>query len=490
MNITDAIRKQAQLNPDAPAVVRRGDRTVTYRDLDRTIDASARRALDLGLRPGLTAAISLAGNRTSDPYPFLILALALARIGVASGPATLPVRHATMSFVAAATGAPDSRTVLIDEGWYEAPRPEASVESVSSHQDGAAICRIFPSSGTTGSPKYIAISHEMMRRRLVARQRDTPFSADLRQISAIGPANHYWFRDALNCLSVGGMQILMPFTTAGSRYRVNYLIAPPAILERIIANLPSGAGPFPSLATIEVGGAHLSPKLAGLVREKLGTNIVCSYGSTESGPVARAPLLALEGNRGAVGYLDTGVEVQSVDENDRPLAPGEQGILRIRSDTCVAGYFDDPQATARSFRNGWFYPGDLGAVSSEGILSVAGRTDELINRGGNKINPQRIDEVLLSVKGVREAAAFEVVGASGVPEIWAAIVLDGPVEQRALVETCKARLERNAPAVIMKFDRLPRNDTGKVMRRELARMAVERRAAGKGQAGGETPGTN
>lgn len=479
MNITDALREQALAKPDAPAVVRLDDLTVTYRDLERTINACANQALALGLRPGQTAVISMTGSPRMDPYPLLILALALARIGVASAPASLPAGLASLTFAYEAPPVAGARTVMIDPGWYEPPALDVDIKPVASHQDGAAICRIFPSSGTTGIPKHIAISHEMMLRRLSARQRGTPFTAAMRLLSAIGPANHYWFRDALNCLSVGGLQVLAPLVKATPGHRINYLIAPPEVLARFVARLPPDARPLPELETVEVGGADLPAPLAALVAKHLCANIVHAYGSTEAGPVARASRKALQECPGAAGYLDEGVEAQAVDANDAPLAPGANGILRMRGDCCIAGYAGNAEASARHFRGGWFYPGDLGSVSRDGMLTITGRVDELINRGGAKINPALIDQVLLSVTGVGDAASFAMENALGRVEIGAAIVPNGPIDRAALQAHCKARLGMNAPLFFMKLRRLPRNDTGKVMRHELVRIAREWRAANK-----------
>jgi acyl-coenzyme A synthetase/AMP-(fatty) acid ligase len=137
----------------------------------------------------------------------------------------------------------------------------------------------------------------------------------------------------------------------------------------------------------------------------------------------------------------------------------------------ASAYTGDPVASAR-VQDGWVYPGDVGAVSSDGLLTVAGRAGELINSGGNKVSPRVIEDVLLSFAGVREAAAFGVPDSLGLTRIWAAMVVDRPVDGAALQAFCVARLGNVAPKHVMKMDALPRNESGKILRTELARIAA------------------
>ncbi len=470
MNVTECLREQAQRTPDAIAVVRHGNVPVSYRDLDRSIDLAASRALALDLRPGMTVALSSYVKGGGDPYAFLVLSLAFARIGVATGSRLLPAKHRDRSIAIGPTQSTDELSAGAE--WYAVPESGMHVDPAPIHQDPSAICRIFPSSGTTGLPKHVAVTHEMVWRRIERRREGMPFSSSLCLMSAIGHANHYWFRDALNCLSLGGKLVLTPFLKTAPEHRINYLIAPPNMIERILQNRAPDAGPDPWLETVEIGGALLSPELANQVRERLCENIYCSYGSTEAGPVARGPFRLLEHHPGAVGFLDPGVQMQAVDDDDQILPPGSTGRLRIRSDSCVTSYFDDPQATAQYFRDSWFYPGDLGSVAPDGMLTIAGRVDEIINRGGNKISPVAIDAVLRGVPGIRDAAAFGMPRANGRTEIWAAIVVgDETSPKDTLRSTCRAALGANAPTTYIRMKKIPRNEMGKVVRHELVRIA-------------------
>jgi acyl-coenzyme A synthetase/AMP-(fatty) acid ligase len=180
---------------------------------------------------------------------------------------------------------------------------------------------------------------------------------------------------------------------------------------------------------------------------------------------------------GAVRRVHRSVAVQAIDADGEPLPTGTEGILRVRTDTCVASYFGDATTSASAFTDGWFCTGDTGTVSSDGLLILSARTGDVINHGGDKVSPRIIEEVLLSQPGIREVAAFGAPDASGVVRVWAAIVTEGPVDIPALTATCNRELKHNAPHFIMKMKTLPRNEAGKVLRDRLIRKAVKGLAA-------------
>ena len=474
MNITDPLRQRAQLHPDKTAVVRLDSAGVSYGDLDRTVDTIARWMLDLGLRPGDTAMIAFRPH-----FMYLALALAAARIGVAGAPITHPPAACAGCLAPGNMPALDGvRTIPVDIGLFRAPTPEVAVPPVPSHQDDAAICGYFPSSGTTGVPKRIGISHALMSRRIASKERFAPLPGEPRQIFVTGPQGAYGFRDTLRVLGQGGLVVFVSSIedtlACIPRHEVNYLIAAPTLVQRLVAARPVDARPFPSLAFIEVGGSHLPTAVWRGARACLCPNVVSTYGAAEIGSVATALVQDLVDHPHAVGRIYPGVEVQAVDADDRPLPAGAEGILRIRSDLCVDGYHDDPVASAEVFRDGWFYPGDLGAVSADGRLDVTGRATEVINHGGAKISPHAIEGVLLAQPGIVDAAAFGVPDAEGMMQIWAAVVVQPAFDEGAFRRACGAELHSHAPKFFFKLDELPRNAGGKVMREELVRLVLAR----------------
>ncbi len=479
MNITDPIRRHAESTPEAVAIFRPDGASITYSRLDHDIDAVGRRLLGAGLAAG-----NVTGTIVAGPYRHIVLTLALARLGIASAPMSLAAER--MDAYVAPRGTPangTARLVTVDEIWMEGAPPSAGTSPLPSHQDGAAVACYFQSSGTTGIVKHVAITHDMLARRVHSRGLLAPLPKPATQISTIGLGSHYGFKSVLRVLWTGG-RVVLPGQPAAERvaslierHLVNYLVAAPVTLDRIIASLPPGAGPFPSLETIEFGGSLLPRRIYEIARRRLCPNILSLYGTTESGVIAAAPMSVLADHPGAVGYVHRSVEIEAVDESDKPVTPGSEGILRVRSGTCVDAYAGDAAASPDAFKGGWFYPGDVGAVSGDGLLTLAGRTGEFINCGGIKVSPQVIEDVLLSLAQIREAAVFGAPDARGLTRIWAAIVPDGPLDAAAIKAICIERLKEKSPHFLMPVTEIPRNAAGKILRDELTRMAITTGAA-------------
>jgi acyl-coenzyme A synthetase/AMP-(fatty) acid ligase len=473
MNITDPIRRVARLRPGAIAVIRADGSGVSYQQLDRTIDALLVRVAGLGIAPGQTAGLALAGP---DEFPSLVLALALARGGIATTDTTLPAHHMDVCFLPAGAAAkPGVPCVPFDPGWARAPSTPVEAAAALRPQDGAAVCRIFASSGTTGTPRFAAISHATMTRRVQSNWLSMGPPEPV-QICAVSLGITWGFSSMLRTLWAGGTLVLTnpaQAVAAIQRHRVNAMVISPISLQSVIAAMPRSAPPLPSLKAIEVGGSLLPARLYALARQKLCGNIVSYFGAMETGGVASAPMAVLAGDSQAVGYVHAGVTVAAVDADGRKLPPGTEGILRIRSANNIAGYLDDTGVSP--FRDGWFCSGDVGAVSQDGLLRVAGRTSEFINSGGVKLSPHVIEDVLLALPEVTEAAAFGVPDELGVDQIWAAIVANVPIDAGMLNAACRERLPQSPPKFIIQLKGLPRNANGKVVREELVKFALARR---------------
>ena len=471
MNITDPIRRIARLHPSAIAVIGVDHIGIPYRDLDRAIDAVVDRVSGLGVVAGQTVGLGITGP---DEYPSLVLALALARAGVVTAETSYPAERIDLCFLP--VGAPlksGTRCVSFDASWtrISAVDPDPIVPTAAV---GSSVCRIFSSSGTTGTPKFAAISHETMVSRILSNTLSMGPPEPV-YICAVSLGITWGFATALRILWAGSTLVLTnpaQALAAIRRHRVNALVIAPISLQTVIATIPPGHAKPESLKAIEVGGSVLPPRLYDLARQKLCDNIVSYFGSMETGGVASAPVAALPRDGKAVGYVHAGVEVQSVDADNKPLPASVEGTLRIRGANTIAGYFGDTDVTSSPFRDGWFYSGDVGSVSPDGIMSITGRVSEFINSGGVKISPHVIEDVLLTLSEVTEAAAFGVPDDMGLDQIWAAIVATTPIDAGRLNALCQQRLAASAPKFILQIKGLPRNQNGKVRREELVRFAV------------------
>ncbi len=178
-------------------------------------------------------------------------------------------------------------------------------------------------------------------------------------------------------------------------------------------------------------------------------------------PAARKP--------GSVGP-GTGVKVSIMDAQGNHLAAGERGEVVIQGPNVVDGYENNPEANAKSFTNGWFRTGDQGFLDGQGYLTLTGRIKELINRGGEKIAPREIDEVLLAHPAVAEAVAFGVPHPTWGEEVAAAVVLREPQPEAAILAYCKERLaDFKRPKKLYIVETIPRTATGKIQRGAVAK---------------------
>ena len=224
--------------------------------------------------------------------------------------------------------------------------------------------------------------------------------------------------------------------------------------------------PAPTLRFVRTCSAALSPELMANVEQQIGVPVLEAYGMTEAcHQMASNPLPPGERKPGSVG-LPTGVEVAVVDEEWRQLPGGMPGEVVVRGPNVISAYADAPEANAVSFRDGWFRTGDEGVLDGEGYLTLIARIKELINRGGEKISPREIDEVLLGHPAVTEAVAFATPHAALGQDVAAAVVLGAPVTEAELLAHCRTNAwpRSRCPGTIRIVDQLPRTATGKLQR--------------------------
>jgi len=197
-----------------------------------------------------------------------------------------------------------------------------------------------------------------------------------------------------------------------------------------------------------------------------------AYGMSEaSHQMSSNPMPPAKRKPGSVGP-GTGVKIGIMDDAGTLLPAGTRGEVVIQGPYEVSGYENNPEAHAKSYTNGWFRTGDQGFLDEDNYLTLTGRIKELINRGGEKIGPREIDEVLLAHPQVAEAVCFGVPHPRWGEEIEAAVVLQDPKDATAanILAFCKERLaDFKCPKKIHITDAIPRTATGKIQRGAVAK---------------------
>ena len=482
-NVSEALHRWAERTPDEPALIE-NDRSTSYRDLDNAVWRVCAGLRKAGLGAGTVVAVIGDGGALLQ----LAISLALARIGavqVALSLGDTVDRHRAIvgmagisAIVTAIPGieALGLQVVRPDPAWLD---PLSPVRSADMAAGGDAIWLINHSSGTTGRPKAMAISHAMEAARLALQPPEFACRPGERFMS-LAPLEFWIGRSrAIRCLSEGGTVVAMPASSsvhdlfpAIDRHNVTHVTCTPTNLDRLIPHLPDDRLRFPQLRMVRVSSAALPKRVLSEIGRRMSPNIYTNYGANEAGNFAVATPELLARDPDTVGKISPGIEFQLVDDRGNVVGIGEIGHVRARTPGMIKGYLGDEEASRAAFRDGWFYPGDLATIDREGLVHVKGRSDDMMNFDGVLLSPQEIEEVVLRHPAVSDAAAFRIPSERHQDAPAAAVVLREPIDLEALRSYCRERLRGRSPLMFIQLTQLPRNGIGKVVRQELTRLAL------------------
>ncbi|MCB1329511.1 MAG: AMP-binding protein, partial [Maritimibacter sp.] len=260
---------------------------------------------------------------------------------------------------------------------------------------------------------------------------------------------------------------------------VNLLIASPAALTPLVRDARATERPRLAGPAIVAGG-RLTVELRDQIRAHLCDGARIAYGSSEAGGVTLGDAAALDIHPGQVGAAFSDLAVEVVGPDGTALPPGREGQLRLRTESTVTGYLNDPEASQAHFADGWFYPGDLAMLSAEGALTLLGRTTQVLNLGGVKLPVEALEARLLALEGVEEVCAYlPVAGRSdGQAETPELVIVAVVAEDRAegLGAAIRTAVPGLPPVALFAARALPRGSMGKVAKPALAEAVTAARA--------------
>jgi acyl-CoA synthetase (AMP-forming)/AMP-acid ligase II len=339
------------------------------------------------------------------------------------------------------------------------------------------IALILHTSGTTSRPKRVPLSHANLMTsaaNVAATYQLTPDDVSL----CVMPLFHVHglVASTLATFFSGGTVVVpakfnpLSFWTTVREKQATWYSAVPTIhqvlLSRAKGTRPDGAQ---QLRFIRSCSAALSPQTMTDMEKVFGVPVLEAYGMTEAAhQMASNPLPPRTRKGGSVGR-GTDVHITILDKEGNELPTGATGEVSIKGANVFAGYEGNAEANAESFSNGWFRTGDQGHLDGEGYLTLSGRIKELINRGGEKISPREIDEVLATHAAVAEAVCFGIPDRVYGEDVAAAVVLKGEATEKELIAHCRSSLsDFKCPKKIYIMDSIPRTATGKIQRRNVA----------------------
>ena len=345
--------------------------------------------------------------------------------------------------------------------------------------DSDDIALILHTSGSTGRPKRVPLSHANLA--ISAGNVARSYTLSSSDVSlCVMPLFHVHglVASTLATLSTGGTVVVptkfspLSFWQIAKEHNATWYSAVPTIHQLLLARVKKDA-PRPAgaekLRFIRSCSASLPPQVMHDLEAAFGAPVLEAYGMTEAAhQMASNPLPPSARLPGSVGR-GTDVQISIMDTAGTHLPAGERGEVVIKGPNVVRGYENNPEANASSFVDGWFRTGDQGVLDENGYLTLTGRLKEMINRGGEKISPREIDEVLLAHPRVAEAVAFGVPHNAWGEEVAAAVTLNGEATEAELLAYCKERLaDFKRPKQIHITTAIPRTATGKIQRRVVA----------------------
>lgn len=495
-NTVDGIVHRSAARSPERVALRFADRSLTYRELEAAVSRTAAHLLSLGLAAG----DRVAGYGTnSDAY--VLGYLGAARAGLVHVPINYALRGEELSYLLAQSGA---AAVLVDPALRDeldrvlddvpaehvlvlrdadgslldqvtsGPVPE--LDAAASDSD---LVQLLYTSGTTSKPKGAMMTHGALVHEYTSSMVALDLRADDNPLICMplyhSAAMHVFL---LPYLAVGATITLMPAPDIPEILRlieaegIGSLFLAPTVWVPLANHPDLDTRDLSSLRKAQYGASIMPVTVLNRLRERYpDLGFYNCFGQSEIGPLACVLGPDEHADRpSSCGRAVLFVETRVVDAAGNDVPDGEPGEVLYRSPQLCLGYWENPEATADAFRDGWFHSGDLVTRDPEGYITVVDRIKDVINTGGILVASREVEDALYTHTAVAEVAVIGTPDEKWIEAVTAVVVLkDGhTVTERELVEHVRARLAPfKVPKIIRFADTLPRNQSGKLLKREL-----------------------
>ncbi|GAA5146667.1 acyl-CoA synthetase [Nocardioides marinquilinus] len=502
----DLPRRSARRFPDKPAIVD-GPTSLTFAELDAAVDRAAAALAAAGLAKGDRLALL-----SHNCWQFAVLDFATARVGVVlvpvnfmlgageigyilehSGAAAFVVEDALVGTAQAAldglAAPPAVRAVVrlagreVPDGWVDAQTwfdddgTPPDVPQVHVADDDPV--RLMYTSGTESRPKGAVLTSRALMWQYVSCALDGDYRADDVDLHTL-PLYHCAQLDVFlgPDVWIGATSVILPgpdpaaVLAAIEEHRVNRFFAPPTVWIGLLRSEAFDGADLSSLEKGYYGASPMPVEVLKEMRERLpDVRLWNFYGQTEMAPLATClPPEEQLSHAGSAGVAALNVETRIVDDDDRDVPAGTVGEIVHRSPHATLGYWNDEEKTAEAFRGGWFHSGDLGYVDDEGRLYVVDRKKDMIKTGGENVASREVEEAIYAMPGVAEVAVFGVSHPRWV-EAVVAVVVPKPghtLEPDDVVAHARGVLAGyKTPKRVVMVESLPKNPSGKILKRQL-----------------------
>jgi long-chain acyl-CoA synthetase len=499
-NLAVMLRESARRAPAKTAVIL-GEARLSYAQLDQLSDRVAANLTAAGLTPG-----DMVGLQLPNIPQFVIAYFGILKAGGVVVPMNVLLKAREIAYQLEDSGA---RTLITHDGFLDESAKAAEAAALTSlyvvteagapvtgmpfeallsgEAPGAQLAARSPAdpaviiytSGTTGTPKGAVLSHISLYMNCDIPGRLFEFSADDVVAVALPLFHVFGLSSVMNtCILLGGTMSLVPrfepraVLQLMSRDRVSVYMGVPTMYIALLQAADSVDCDLSSLRVAVSGGAPIPAEVIDSFESRFGVAILEGYGLSESSSTATFNISVSERKVYSAGKPIWGTSLQIWDVDSRPLPAGADhvGEIVLRGMNIMTGYHNNPEATAKAFAGGWFHTGDLGYLDEDGFLFIVDRIKDLIIRGGYNVYPREVEEVLYAHPAVAEAAVIGVPDQKMGEEIRAIVAVKPgqSVTEAELIEFVKERAAAyKYPRTIEFRDSLPKNDTGKILNKEL-----------------------
>jgi acyl-CoA synthetase (AMP-forming)/AMP-acid ligase II/acyl carrier protein len=367
----------------------------------------------------------------------------------------------------------------------------------------ADVALLLHTSGTSAKPKVVPFTHANLAHSAENIKLSLNLTAGDRCLNVMPLFHsHGIMTGTLASIAAGGSVICPPgfyaprFFSWVESFRPTWYTAVPTMHLSVLMRAPQNRGLIKrsALRFIRSGSSPLAPQVMQELEDTFSAPVIEAYATTETSQICSNPLPPKQQKPGSVG-IATGTRVGIMGDDGNPLPQGEEGEIVVQGPNVMNGYDGDPAANEGAFRNGWFRTGDRGRLDEDGYLFVTGTAKEMINRGGEKIAPREIDEILLRHPAVAEAVTFALPDSSLGEDVAAAVVVANAaqVTESELCDFVSRKLaDFKVPSHIIFVQEIPKTPTGKPQRVGMASRLgmIERTRSGELKAAAGTPPRN
>ncbi|RKD24040.1 hypothetical protein BEP19_06425 [Ammoniphilus oxalaticus] len=479
--------------PNKIALIDR-DQAITYGELDEKINRFASYFLSIGVKPGDRVALSC----YNSPL-FIYSYFAVTKIGAVIVPLNLMLTPDEAQYILTNSGAKIllahekiAQKLSIDAEQWKAKLNledivifnDKTVQTIDTYPIGAlpevdpnSICALLYTSGTMGKPKGVMLSHNNLLANAHSCNVSLEGTGDDVFLCMLPMFHSFGFTVCVLLPLFSGSSIVIHDTfnpkealRSINEQGITVLPAVPAmyvILSQALKKRPL------SLSTVRImvsGGAPLPREILNLFLDQFEIPLLEGYGLTEASPVVSFNPLSGVKKLGSVGLPLQDIEVSIVDDSRTKLPSNEVGEIVVKGPNIMIGYYENPEETADTLRDGWLYTGDIGYVDEDGYLFIVDRKKDLIITRGLNVYPREVEEVIYSHPKVLEVAVIGSADRTRGEIVKAVIVLkeDQQLEKEELIDFLYDKLANyKLPRIVEFTDSLPKNAGGKIMKRLL-----------------------